>query len=152
MMCKKIILFSLLLWLIQSANAQVYKCQTEGKTVYSQTPCDADVKEMHLKTQSAASSGFGLREGEIRMLEQINARENEEKRNDDPKEDRKQRLREIQAEAMADARGRECAEKASLLIELQKIRNESHSISKIRDTGGQIEKIKEAMDKIGCDQ
>ncbi len=151
-MCKKIILFSLLLWLIQSANAQVYKCQTEGKTVYSQTPCDADVKEMHLKTQSAASSGFGLREGEIRMLEQINARENEEKRNDDPKEDRKQRLREIQAEAMADARGRECAEKASLLIELQKIRNESHSISKIRDTGGQIEKIKEAMDKIGCDQ
>lgn len=151
-MCKKIILFSLLLWLIQLANAQVYKCQTEGKTVYSQTPCDADVKEMHLKTQSAASSGFGLREGEIRMLEQINARENEEKRNDDPKEDRKQRLREIQAEAMADARGRECAEKASLLIELQKIRNESHSISKIRDTGGQIEKIKEAMDKIGCDQ
>lgn len=151
-MCKKIILFSLLLWLIQLANAQVYKCQTEGKTVYSQTPCDADVKEMHLKTQSAASSGFGLREGEIRMLEQINARENEEKRNGDPKEDRKQRLREIQAEAMADARGRECAEKASLLIELQKIRNESHSISKIRDTGGQIEKIKEAMDKIGCDQ
>ena len=151
-MCKKIFLFSLLLWLIQSANAQVYKCQTEGKTVYSQTPCDADVKEMHLKTQSAASSGFGLREGEIRMLEQINARENEEKRNDDPKEDRKQRLREIQAEAMADARGRECAEKASLLIELQKIRNESHSISKIRDTRGQIEKIKEAMDKIGCDQ
>ena len=151
-MCKKIFLFSLLLWLIQSANAQVYKCQTEGKTVYSQTPCDADVKEMHLKTQSAASSGFGLREGEIRMLEQINARENEEKRNDDPKEDRKQRLREIQAEAMADARGRECAEKASLLIELQKIRNESHYISKIRDTRGQIEKIKEAMDKIGCDQ
>lgn len=151
-MCKKIILFSLLLWLIQLANAQVYKCQTEGKTVYSQTPCDADVKEMHLKTQSAASSGFGLREGEIRMLEQINARENEEKRNGDPKEDRKQRLREIQAEAMADARVRECAEKASLLIELQKIRNESHSISKIRDTGGQIEKIKEAMDKIGCDQ
>ena len=97
MMCKKIILFSLLLWLIQSANAQVYKCQTEGKTVYSQTPCDADVKEMHLKTQSAASSGFGLREGEIRMLEQINARENEEKRNDNSKEDRKQRLREIQA-------------------------------------------------------
>lgn len=151
-MCKKIILFSLLLWLIQSANAQVYKCQTEGKIVYSQTPCDADVKEMHLKTQSAASSGFGLREGEIRMLEQINARENEEKRNDNSKEDRKQRLREIQAEAMADARGRECAEKTSLLIELQKIRNESHSISKIRDTGGQIEKIKEAMDKIGCDQ
>lgn len=141
-MCKKIILFSLLLWLIQSANAQVYKCQTEGKTVYSQTPCDADVKEMHLKTQSAASSGFGLREGEIRMLEQINARENEEKRNGDPKEDRKQRLREIQAEAMADARGRECAEKASLLIELQKIRNESHSISKIRDTGGADRKDK----------
>ncbi|HRD68256.1 MAG TPA: DUF4124 domain-containing protein [Candidatus Competibacter sp.] len=151
-MYKKLILSFFYLWLIQPVNAQIYKCQVEGKTVYSQTPCGADKQEIQLKTQPASSQNSGLREGEEKMLEQIRAREIEKKQHDDVKKyDEKQHLREIQAEATAEARGKECAKQSSLLIKLQQKRDNSHSVSEIRDIRDQMEKLREAMDKIGCD-
>lgn len=140
------------IFLAAMANAQVFKCEVDGKTVYNQTPCGAGGQEMRLKTQPAASPDAGLRESEIRMLEGIQAREREQeqRRQEELKADPKQRLNEVQAEAAADARGRECAKKSSKLIELEQRRDDSRSVSGIRELGEQIELLREAMEKLGC--
>ena len=67
--------------LVAGPAAAVYKCQVNGETVFSQTPCAPDAEEVRIRsTPPSAGGGGGLTDGDLAMLQQAEFRNLAERR------------------------------------------------------------------------
>ncbi|ACL71477.1 hypothetical protein Tgr7_0379 [Thioalkalivibrio sulfidiphilus HL-EbGr7] len=71
--------FICLLGISSGAHSQVYRCEVNGQTVFSQTPCAPEAEAIRTEPTAPSAAPRGLRPGEIQNLRQQSSRTDRER-------------------------------------------------------------------------